>query len=68
MFQELKRLLAKDRCESLRQSGSEIYERVRTFGLPAERIEDDIFQVHEQVGLAVQAIKIKNQGRFSLCA
>ena len=50
--------------QSLRQSGSEIYERVRTFGLPAERIEDDIFKVHEQVDTAVQAIKSKKSGPF----
>ena len=50
--------------QKYRQKNTEIYQRVRTFGLPAERVEDDIFQIHEQVSSAVDAIRSGTPGPF----
>ena len=47
-----------------RQPQANIYERARTFGVPAERIEDDVLLVHERVGAAVRALRAGEQGPF----
>lgn len=50
--------------QHLRQSNSNIYQRARAFGLPSERIEDDIFQVYDQVSSAVNSIRSGQSGPF----
>ena len=50
--------------QRLRQKSGEIYQRAQAFGLPAEKIEDDIFQVHERVGSAIKAIRSGILGPF----
>lgn len=50
--------------QDLRQSNSDIYQRARVFGIPSERIEDDIFQVHGQVKSAVHSIRSGKSGPF----
>lgn len=46
-----------------RQPADDIVERARTYGMAAERIEDnDVLEIHQRVGLAVQAIRAKRSG------
>ena len=40
-----------------RQRSANICDRASTFGMPAERIEDDVFKIHERVSGAVQALR-----------
>lgn len=47
-----------------RQSNPNIYERARVFGMPAERIEDDVLRIYERVSAAVQALRISEPGPF----
>lgn len=46
-----------------RQSTLNITERVHTFGMPAERIDDDVLYLHKRVSAAVQAARA-GQGPF----
>ncbi len=50
--------------QKFRQKNTDITERVKTFGLPAERIEDDIFKVHEKVGNAIDSIRSGSTGPY----
>jgi len=47
-----------------RQSNPNIYERARVFGMPAERIEDDVLRIYERVSAAVQALRAGEHGPF----
>lgn len=47
-----------------RQPTANIAERARVFGVPAERIEDDVLRVHERVGAAVKALRAGEPGPF----
>ena len=50
--------------QSLRQRSANICERARVLGMPAELIKDDVFQVHERVSAAVQALRSGEPGPF----
>ena len=47
-----------------RQRYSNACERATAFGMPAERIEDDVLKVHERVGGAVDALRAGDAGPF----
>ena len=47
-----------------RQPQANIFERARSFGMPAEKIEDDVLRVYERVGAAVQALRAGQPGPF----
>jgi TPP-dependent pyruvate/acetoin dehydrogenase alpha subunit len=47
-----------------RQSNPNIYERARVFGMPAERIEDDVLRIYERVSVAVRALSGGEPGPF----
>jgi len=50
--------------QSMRQRNSNICERAASLGMPAERIEDDVFQIHERVSEAVQGLRAGNLGPY----
>ncbi|MFQ6028171.1 MAG: thiamine pyrophosphate-dependent dehydrogenase E1 component subunit alpha [Dehalococcoidia bacterium] len=51
-----------------RQGNPNICERVRPFGLAAEQIKDDVLQIYETVGSAIQAVHDGESGpRFFEC-
>jgi TPP-dependent pyruvate/acetoin dehydrogenase alpha subunit len=50
--------------QKFRQKNTDITQRVKTFGVPAERIENDIFKVHKNVGDAIDSIRSGNPGPF----
>jgi TPP-dependent pyruvate/acetoin dehydrogenase alpha subunit len=43
--------------QTQRQALPDICTRVKTFGMPAERLEDDVLYLHKRVSAAVQAIR-----------
>ena len=47
-----------------RQRDANIWERARAFGMPAERIGDDVLEVYERVRVAVQALRSGQPGPF----
>lgn len=47
-----------------RQSNPNIHERAHVFGMPAERIEDDVLRIYERVSAAVQALRASEPGPF----
>jgi TPP-dependent pyruvate/acetoin dehydrogenase alpha subunit len=47
-----------------RQRYSNICERASAFGMPAERIEEDVFRVYERARTAVQALRAGERGPF----
>lgn len=53
--------------QRLRQRLDNICERARSYGIPAERIENnDIFNIYEQVSAAVKALRTGEKGPFFL--
>lgn len=51
-----------------RQPSPDIVERARVYGMPAERIEDDVFKVYERVRAAAEEIRAGKSGpRFFEC-
>jgi TPP-dependent pyruvate/acetoin dehydrogenase alpha subunit len=52
-----------------RRKSSNICERARSYGMPAERIDDnDVLRIRERVGAAVDALSRGGQGPFFLNA
>ena len=47
-----------------RQRDANICQRARAFGMPAERIEDDVLEIYERVGAAVQTLRSGQPGPF----
>ena len=47
-----------------RQRYANICDRVRPFGMPAESIEDDVFQVYERIRTAAQSLRQGGSGPF----
>lgn len=51
-----------------RHSRSNIVERARAYGLPAERVEDDVFKVYEKAAAAAQELRETHAGpKFFEC-
>jgi TPP-dependent pyruvate/acetoin dehydrogenase alpha subunit len=50
--------------QSKRQKELNIYERVRPYGIKAERIEDDVLGVHDSVSKSVNALRRGEPGPF----
>jgi TPP-dependent pyruvate/acetoin dehydrogenase alpha subunit len=51
--------------QSLRQKNTTVWERAMTYGMPAERIEDnDVLRIYERVGEAVRALRAGQTGPF----
>lgn len=49
-----------------RQPLANICERARTYGMPAEQIEDDVLLLHERTCQAVETIRVKGGGPYFL--
>jgi TPP-dependent pyruvate/acetoin dehydrogenase alpha subunit len=51
--------------QRLRQARTNIYERVKVYGIKSERIEDnDVIKIHERVKLAVDALRAGQPGPY----
>jgi TPP-dependent pyruvate/acetoin dehydrogenase alpha subunit len=51
--------------QQVRQKNTNIWERVRSYGMPAERIENnDVLQIYQQVGQAIQALRSGQPGPY----
>jgi TPP-dependent pyruvate/acetoin dehydrogenase alpha subunit len=51
--------------QRLRQARTNIYERVKAYGIKSERIEDnDVIKIHERVKLAVDALRAGQPGPY----
>jgi len=51
--------------QARRQGNTNIWERAKSYGIPAERIEDsDVLRIHERVSAAVQALRDGQTGPF----
>jgi TPP-dependent pyruvate/acetoin dehydrogenase alpha subunit len=47
-----------------RQAQPDIIKHVQSYGIPAERIEDDVFRIYERVSTAVQKLRSGEPGPF----
>jgi len=47
-----------------RHSNPNIYERARVFGIPAERVEDDVLRIYERISAAVRTLRSGESGPF----
>jgi TPP-dependent pyruvate/acetoin dehydrogenase alpha subunit len=50
--------------QRLRQSNPNIWQRAQTFGLPAERLDDDVLYLHNRVKHVVDALRAGQPGPF----